>query len=155
MEHIAQGKRSDTLGLPHSRVSAPCKGKSFNPLCCYFYLIADLAALKRNIVCIFCSTPAPCPIAFALTGRDCSNTRHPGCRFACPGLWAPLGFHCIIGCGSAIQASLIAFALHDDSAALAKSGTREILSYNNVIVIIYIPHKLSFQSRQIEVHISL
>ncbi|WP_337418516.1 hypothetical protein, partial [Prevotellamassilia timonensis] len=33
MEHIAQGKRSDTLGFPHSRVSAPCKGKSFNPLC--------------------------------------------------------------------------------------------------------------------------
>ena len=46
MEHIAQGKRSDTLGLPHSRVSAPCKGKSFNPLCCYSYLIADLAVLK-------------------------------------------------------------------------------------------------------------
>ena len=42
MEHIAQGKRSNTLGLPHSRVSAPCKGKSFNPLC-YSYLIADLA----------------------------------------------------------------------------------------------------------------
>ena len=29
MVHIAQGKRSDTLGFPHSRVSAPCKGKSF------------------------------------------------------------------------------------------------------------------------------
>ena len=28
-QHIAQGKRSDTLGFPHSRVSAPCKGKSF------------------------------------------------------------------------------------------------------------------------------
>ena len=88
MEHIAQGKRSDTLGFPHSRVSAPCKGKSFNPLCCYFYLIADLAVLKRNIVCIFCSTPAPCLKAFALTGRDYSNTRYPGCRFACPGLGA-------------------------------------------------------------------
>ena len=71
MEHIAQGKRSDTLGLPHSRVSAPCKGKSFNPLCCYSYLIADLAVLKWNIVCIFCSAPAPCLKAFALTGRDC------------------------------------------------------------------------------------
>ena len=55
MEHIAQGKRSDTLGLPHSRVSAPCKGKSFNPLCCYSYLIADLAVLKWNIICIFYS----------------------------------------------------------------------------------------------------
>ena len=43
MEHIAQGKRSDTLGFSHSRVSAPCKGKSFNPLCYYSYLIADLA----------------------------------------------------------------------------------------------------------------
>ena len=30
--------------------------------------------------------------AFALTGRDCSNTRYPGCRFACPGLCATLGF---------------------------------------------------------------
>ena len=53
MEHIAQGKRSDTLGFPHSRVSAPCKGKSFNPLCCYSCLIADLAVLKWNTVCIF------------------------------------------------------------------------------------------------------
>ena len=88
MEHIAQGKRSDTLGFPHSRVSAPCKGKSFNPLCCYSYLIADLAVLKWNIVCIFCSIPAPCLKAFALTGRDCSDTRYPGCRFACPGLSA-------------------------------------------------------------------
>ena len=26
--------------------------------------------------------------AFALTGRNCSNTRYPGCRFACPGLGA-------------------------------------------------------------------
>ena len=92
MEHIAQGKRSDTLGFPHSRVSAPCKGKSFNPLCYYSYLIADLAVLKWNIVCIFCSIPAPCLKAFALSGRDCSNTRYPGCRFACPGLCAPLGF---------------------------------------------------------------
>ena len=55
MEHIAQGKRSDTLGFPHSRVSAPCKGKSFTPLCCYSCLIADLAVLKWNTVCIFCS----------------------------------------------------------------------------------------------------
>ena len=30
--------------------------------------------------------------AFALTGRDCSNTWNPGCRFACPGLCAPLAF---------------------------------------------------------------
>ena len=37
MEHIAQGKRSDTLGYPHSRIYAPCKGKSFTPLCCYSY----------------------------------------------------------------------------------------------------------------------
>ena len=53
MEHIAQGKRSDTLGHSHSIVSAPCKGKSFNPLCRYSYLIADLAVLKWNIICIF------------------------------------------------------------------------------------------------------
>ncbi len=43
MNSIVQGKRSDTLGFPHSKVSAPCKGKSFNPLCCYPCLIADLA----------------------------------------------------------------------------------------------------------------
>ena len=96
MEHIAQGKRSDTLGFPHSRVSAPCKGKSFNPLCCYSCLIADLAVLKWNTVCIFCSILAPCLKAFALTGRDCSNTRYPGCRFACPGLCAPLGFQPVL-----------------------------------------------------------
>ena len=52
MEHIAQGKRSDTLGFPHGRVSAPCKGKSFTPLC-YSCLIADFAVLKWNTVCIF------------------------------------------------------------------------------------------------------
>ena len=75
-------------GFSHSRVSAPCKGKSFNPLCCYSYLIADLAVLKCNIVCIFCSILAPCLKAFALSGRDSSNTRYPGCRFACPGLGA-------------------------------------------------------------------
>ena len=55
-------------------------------------LLYLLEILKWNIVCIFCSTPAPCLKAFALTGRDCSNTRYPGCRFACPGLCAPLGF---------------------------------------------------------------
>ena len=53
MEHPAQGKRSDTLGFTYCRASAPCKGKSFNPLCCYSYLIADLAVLKWNIVCVF------------------------------------------------------------------------------------------------------
>ena len=36
------------------------------------------------------------PWAFALTGRDCSNTRYPGCRFACPGLCAPLGFQPVL-----------------------------------------------------------
>ena len=30
--------------------------------------------------------------AFALSGRDCSNTWDPGCRYACPGLRAPLAF---------------------------------------------------------------
>ena len=114
MEHLAQGKRSDTLGFPHSRVSAPCKGKSFNPLCCYSCLIADLSVLKWNTVCIFCLILAPCLKAFALTGRNCSNTRYPGCRFACLGLCAIALSGRIIGCGSAIQASLIAFALHDD-----------------------------------------
>ena len=43
-----------------------------------------------------------------------AKSEPPGCRFACYVLhWA---FIDIIGCDSAIQASLIAFALHDDSA---------------------------------------
>ena len=42
---------------------------------------------------------------------------YPGCRFACPGLCACWAFSpCIIGCTSAIQASLIAFGLCDNSA---------------------------------------
>ena len=53
--------------------------------------------------------------ATALTWGD------PGCRFACPVLSAPLAFIDIIGCGSAIQASLIAFALHDDSGRPCKN----------------------------------
>ena len=89
-EARSPGQAKRHPGFSHSRVSAPCKGRSFNPLCCYSYLIAVLTVLKWNIVCIFCSIPAPCLKAFALTGRDCSNTRYPGCRFACPGLWAPL-----------------------------------------------------------------
>ena len=93
MKHIAQGKRSDTLGDPTTNnIDAPWKGKSINPLYCYSCLIADLAVLKWNTVCIFCSILAPCLKAFALTGRDCSNTWYPGCRFACPGLCVPLGF---------------------------------------------------------------
>ena len=97
MEHIAQGKRSDTLGDPTiNNIDAPWKGKSINPLCCYSCLIADLAVLKWNTVCIFCSIFAPCLKAFALTGRDCSNTWYPGCRFACPGLCVPLGFQPVL-----------------------------------------------------------
>ena len=57
-----------------------------------FLLDCWFSGLKWNIVCIFCSIPAPCLKAFAPSGCDCSNTRYPGCRFACPGLWAPLGF---------------------------------------------------------------
>jgi hypothetical protein len=38
-----------------------------------------------------------------------------GCRYACPAMFFIVFFIDIIGCGSAIQASLIAFALHDDS----------------------------------------
>ena len=37
---------------------APCKGKSFKPLFCYSYLIAELAVLKWNIVCISFNTCA-------------------------------------------------------------------------------------------------
>ena len=91
MEHIAQGKRSGTLGSPVLEQSRPVRAKALT-LYVVILLIADLSVLKWNIVCILCSTPAPCLKAFALTGRDCSNTRYPGCRFACPGLCATLGF---------------------------------------------------------------
>nr|DAV10819.1 MAG TPA: hypothetical protein [Caudoviricetes sp.] len=70
----------------------PVRAKAFPPLCRYSCLIADLAVLKWNTVCIFCSILALCFKAFALTGRDCSNTRYPGCRFACHGLCATFGF---------------------------------------------------------------
>ena len=127
MEHIAQGKRSDTLGFPHSRVSAPCKGKSFNPLCCYSCLIADLAVLKWNTVCIFCSILAPCLKAFALTGRDCSNTRYPGCRFACPGLCAPLGFQPVLA-KSETSVLISLLSNHSSMSEQMLSTTSEILS---------------------------
>ena len=52
--------------------------------------------------------------AFALTGRN--NTIHGKPR-ALPWAMRLLGFQpAIIGCGSAIQASLIVFDLHDNSA---------------------------------------
>ena len=127
MEHLAQGKRSDTLGFPHSRVSAPCKGKSFNPLCCYYCLIADLAVLKWNTVCIFCSILAPCLKAFALTGRDCSNTRYPGCRFACPGLCAPLGFQPVLA-KSETSVLISLLSNHSSMSEQMLSTTSEILS---------------------------
>ena len=135
MEHIAQGKRSDTLGLPHSRVSAPCKGKSFNLLCRYSYLIADLAVLTWNIVCIFCSTAAPCLKAFALTGRDCSNTRYPGCRFACPGLWAPLGFqparvHAFCFLQNCLHSALLAIIVLIISAIRSVDNSKNNLHYH-------------------------
>jgi len=55
--------------------------------------------------------------ASALTGHQYYGNRDPGCRFACPGLCAHWAFSpCIIGGTSAIQANLIAFGLHDNSA---------------------------------------
>ena len=113
MEHIAQGKRSDTLGLPHSRVSTPCKGKSLNPLCCYFYLIADLAVLSyvyfvqhlRHVLKLL-----------PLQGATAPTCDTQGAASLALGYVLHWAFIDIIGCGSAIQASLIAFALHDDSA---------------------------------------
>ncbi|MDD7080111.1 MAG: hypothetical protein PUI06_05100 [Prevotella sp.] len=59
----------------------------------------------------------PCFNAFALSGRDCSYMGSPrvSLRFAL-GYVLHWAFIDIIGCGSAIQACLIAFALHDDSA---------------------------------------
>ena len=54
--------------------------------------------------------------ASALTGRHLLTCFDPGCRFACPGLGAFWALLCIIGCTSTIQASLIVFGLHDNSA---------------------------------------
>ena len=55
--------------------------------------------------------------AFALTGREDSTMRKPqGVASLALGYVHHWAFIDIIGCGSAIQASLIAFALHDDSA---------------------------------------
>ena len=50
-------------------------------------------------------------------GVNAMTIRNPGCRFACPGLCAYWAFSpCIIGGTSTIQASLIVFGLHDNSA---------------------------------------
>ena len=57
--------------------------------------------------------------AFALTGRGDSTMREPqGVASLALGYVLHWAFIDIIGCGSAIQASLIAFALHEDSARL-------------------------------------
>ena len=60
----------------------------------------------------------PCLNAFALSGRVniicCGITQ--GVASLALGYVLHWAFIDIIGCGSAIQASLIAFALHDDSA---------------------------------------
>ena len=86
MFFIAQGKRSGTLV---SRVEAvvPCKGKSKKAL-----LLLPL----QGVTFAFISTQGAASLALG-----------------CEEHWAFLD---IIGCGSAIQAGLIAFALHDDSA---------------------------------------
>ena len=55
--------------------------------------------------------------AFALTGRGDSTMREPqGVASLALGYVFHWAFLDITGCGTAIQASLIAFALHDDSA---------------------------------------
>ena len=55
--------------------------------------------------------------AFALTGRvDSTMWKTQGVALLALGYVHHWAFIDIIGCGSAIQASLIAFALHDDSA---------------------------------------
>ena len=55
--------------------------------------------------------------AFALSGRGYSTMREPqGVASLALGYVLHWAFIDIIGCGSAIQASLITFALHDDSA---------------------------------------
>ena len=55
--------------------------------------------------------------AFALTGRGDSTMRKPqGVASLALGYVLYWAFIDIIGCGSAIQANLIAFALHNDSA---------------------------------------
>ena len=52
------------------------------------YLVRiKLAFLKAKAYCICIII-----IAFALSERHRNRHAHPGCRFACPGLSAPLGF---------------------------------------------------------------
>ena len=69
-----------------------CKGKSFNPLCCYSYLIADLAVLKWNTVCIFGSMIVPCLNAFALSGRHYISSCEPRVSLRLPWAMCLLGF---------------------------------------------------------------
>ena len=69
-----------------------CKGKSFNPSCCYSCLIADLAVLKWNTVCIFCSMIVPCLNAFALSGRHYISSCEPRVSLRLPWAECLLGF---------------------------------------------------------------
>ena len=60
-----------------------------------------------------------------LQGVNAMAIRNPGCRFACPGLCAVALSGRIIGCTSAIQASLIAFGLHDNSARALSAAPQQ------------------------------
>ena len=66
-KRIAQGKRSDTLGKPpHHITPRPVRVKA--------YLTPSVSTL------------------LPLQGASYTATLYPGCRFACPGLCATLGF---------------------------------------------------------------
>lgn len=71
-----------------SRVGAvaPCKGKSFTPY------RQGAQNWHQSLLLLPDEDFKSTFNAFALSGRDCTNTETSGCRFACPGLCAPLGF---------------------------------------------------------------
>ena len=59
-------------------------------------------------------------------GVNAMTIRNPGCRFACPGLCAYWAFSpCIIGGTSTIQASLIVFGLHENSARALSAAPQQ------------------------------
>jgi len=66
--------------------------------------------------------------AFALSGRNPIGNRLPRVSLRLPWAWCFWPFIDIIGCGSAIQASLIAFALHVDSGRSLPNPKLELLN---------------------------
>ena len=73
-------------GVSRVGAVAPCKGKSFTPY------RQGAQNWHQSLLLLPDEDFKSTFNAFALSGRDCTNTGNPGCRFACPGLCTPLGF---------------------------------------------------------------